>query len=371
MAVLWVADWSAAYEPPHLMMALNLFFMLPVSLLVAYQAGRSFLLRGNPKLLWFGCGMLFLGSAGPLSGILLPHGPDAVVAVHNTLIWLAAACHLAGVLLAPRQRAVVRRPEPWLAGGYIGTLLAVTAVVLTTLSGNMPTFFVQGEGGTLLRQIVLGSAIIMFVSTAILLRGGNGRGVSSAFRYWYALALLLMAVGLFGVMVQSTVGSALGWTGRIAQYLGGVYLLVAAVVGHLLLGRQYPAAALVLASALGGLLVSHLLKGFYDRPRPALVPHLARVSTPSFPSGHAMLSAAVYLTLGALLARLVGGWAKLYLVAVAVVLTLLVGVSRVYLGVHYPTDVVAGWSAGSAWAILCWLTARHLQRRGLVAGDKR
>lgn len=161
---------------------------------------------------------------------------------------------------------------------------------------------------------------------------------------------------------------------RDVTALGGfavLSLLVAVVVGYLLLGRQYPAAALVLASALGGLLVSHLLKGFYDRPRPALVPHLARVSTPSFPSGHAMLSAAVYLTLGALLARLVGGWAKLYLVAVAVVLTLLVGVSRVYLGVHYPTDVVAGWSAGSAWAILCWLTARHLQRRGLVAGDKR
>lgn len=92
---------------------------------------------------------------------------------------------------------------------------------------------------------------------------------------------------------------------RDVTALGGfavLSLLVAVVVGYLLLGRQYPAAALVLASALGGLLVSHLLKGFYDRPRPALVPHLARVSTPSFPSGHAMLSAAVYLTLGALLA---------------------------------------------------------------------
>jgi undecaprenyl-diphosphatase len=161
---------------------------------------------------------------------------------------------------------------------------------------------------------------------------------------------------------------------RDVTALGGyavLTLLVAAVVGYLLIARHYPAAVLVLAATLGGLLLSHLLKGFYDRPRPDLVPHLTHVSTASFPSGHAMLSAVVYLTLGALLARLVEGWwAKLYFVGVAVVLALLVGASRVYLGVHYPTDVAAGWSAGLAWAVLCWLAARYLQRRGVVEGDR-
>lgn len=227
--ILWAANLPAVYEPSHLVTILNLIFMLPAALLIAYQAGRGFLLRGNPRLLWFGCGMLFWGSAGPVGGALLPHGPAAVVAVHNTLIWLSAAFHLAGLVLAPRQRAV-RWPEPWLAGAYAGAATLGTVVVVATLAGGMPTFFVQGEGGTLFRQIVLGSAIAMFVLAAILLKGNRGHP-SSAFRNWYALALLLIAVGLFGVMIQSSVGSPVGWVGRIAQYLGGVYLLVAAVVG--------------------------------------------------------------------------------------------------------------------------------------------
>ena len=230
MVVLWIADSPAVYEPPHLLIVLNLLFSLPGALLVAYQAGRGFLLRGNLGLLGFGCGMLFWGNAGPVSGVLLPHGPGVVVTVHNILIWLAAVCHLVGMILAPWQRTAPRWPELWLAVAYAGALTLGMVVVLETLAGVIPAFFIQGEGGTPLRQIVLGSAIIMFVLTAVLLKG-KPRGTLSGFQDWYALALLLIAVGLFGVMIQSAVGSALGWTGRIAQNLGGAYLLVAAVVG--------------------------------------------------------------------------------------------------------------------------------------------
>ncbi len=155
--------------------------------------------------------------------------------------------------------------------------------------------------------------------------------------------------------------------------LGGVgvlTLLTLAVAGFLLLDRSIRAAMLVLASVGGGFVSSMLLKQFFDRPRPDLVSHGSFVYTASFPSGHSMMAAVTYLTLGALLARVQPQRpAKAYLLVLTVLLTLLVGISRVYLGVHWPTDVLAGWAAGATWALLCWLAARWLQRRGQVEPD--
>jgi undecaprenyl-diphosphatase len=158
--------------------------------------------------------------------------------------------------------------------------------------------------------------------------------------------------------------------GRDLTALGGLAVLLmvtAFVAGYLFMTRKYHAMILVLVATLGGLLISTLLKQSFDRQRPDLVPHLSHVYTSSFPSGHAMLSAVVYLTLGALLTRLVEQrWLKIYFLGVALLLTFLVGVSRVYMGVHYPTDVLAGWTAGLVWALLCWLMAHYLQKRGKV-----
>ena len=139
-------------------------------------------------------------------------------------------------------------------------------------------------------------------------------------------------------------------------------LLCCAVGGYLLLAKQRAAAFILLVSVLGGLALNELLKFFFDRPRPDFVPHAARVFTTSFPSGHAALSSVVYLTMAALLARTTSSYSiRLYLTAVAVLLAILVGISRVYLGLHYPTDVLAGWCIGSAWALLCWVGANRLQ----------
>ncbi|MCS6927187.1 MAG: phosphatase PAP2 family protein [Candidatus Binatia bacterium] len=158
--------------------------------------------------------------------------------------------------------------------------------------------------------------------------------------------------------------------------LGGVAvlcLIVAAVAGYLLQQRAYGAMWLVLTAAVGGTGLSFALKHLFGRERPDMILHLVMVHSSSFPSGHAMLSAVVYLTLGALLAQVARQrTSQIYFLAVALVLTFLIGLSRIYLGVHYPTDVLAGWAVGLAWALLCWLVARFLQQRGtltLLAAD--
>jgi len=144
-------------------------------------------------------------------------------------------------------------------------------------------------------------------------------------------------------------------------------IFTTAVAVFLAARKQTHALTLVLVSTGGGFLLAQALKLAFSRPRPDLVPHLAYVSSSSFPSGHAMFSAVVYLTLGALLSQLVRERAlKAYFLGVACFLTFVVGLSRVYLGVHYPTDVLAGWSAGLAWAVVCWMAASYRQRRGKV-----
>lgn len=149
-------------------------------------------------------------------------------------------------------------------------------------------------------------------------------------------------------------------------------LITAATIVYLLLIRRPATALLIFVAVAGGQVLSSLLKVGVDRPRPELVSHLVNETSLSFPSGHAMLSAVTYLTLGSLAASfLPGRVTKIYVLSLAVLVTLLVGVSRIYLGVHWPSDVLAGWCAGFAWAMLCWLTARALQRgRGRPLNDE-
>jgi undecaprenyl-diphosphatase len=150
---------------------------------------------------------------------------------------------------------------------------------------------------------------------------------------------------------------------------GVLTLMVLTIAGFLAMTRKGYAAFFVLVSVIGGVLISQSMKWAYARPRPELVPHGAEVYTASFPSGHSMMAAVVYLTLGALLARTLADRAvKIYVLAVAVFATILVGVSRVYLGVHWPTDVLAGWALGAAWALICGLVMTWLQTRGQVEG---
>ena len=139
-------------------------------------------------------------------------------------------------------------------------------------------------------------------------------------------------------------------------------IVTLALAGFLFItARRSLSLLLILAVSLGTVL-SNTLKFMLARPRPDLVAHVVQVHTMSFPSGHAMLSAVTYLTVGALLAHDQSSFrVKIYILSIAVFLSLLVGISRVYLGVHYPTDVLAGWAVGGAWAIFWWLVTAKLR----------
>jgi undecaprenyl-diphosphatase len=148
-------------------------------------------------------------------------------------------------------------------------------------------------------------------------------------------------------------------------------LTVLVVTGYLFLHGLYRNGMFIFVASVGGWVLNWLLKAAFARSRPDIVPHLREVMSSSFPSGHALTSAAVYLTLGALLMRIADGrLAKYYCIAIAMLLTFLVGSSRVFLGVHYPTDVVAGWLIGLSWALLCWVVERTLERRAGLKREK-
>jgi undecaprenyl-diphosphatase len=236
------------------------------------------------------------------------------------------------------------------------------AVHLARHAGGLGAqWLARQEAAVLVALLVVLLALFGFVKIAEELGEGELAGLDE----W--LLRLLRVPG----QPHTPIGPA--WLVEVAQditVLGGRTMLVAVTVfsaGYLVLERKYGAMWLVGVAVGGGGVISMAMKQMFNRGRPDIVPHLVAVTSPSFPSGHSMLGTIMYLTLGALLARFATRRrTKVYLLTVAILTTFVVGASRVYLGVHYPSDVLAGWCAGLIWALTCWLVARYLQYRGTV-----
>jgi undecaprenyl-diphosphatase len=149
-------------------------------------------------------------------------------------------------------------------------------------------------------------------------------------------------------------------------------LVVVAAAGLLLVLREYRLALFLVGETLAGALLVWLLKDVFGRPRPTVVEHWTVFGNASYPSGHAANSAIIYLSLAVLLAgRLPSPASRIYALAVAMLLSFGVGVSRMFLGVHWPSDVLAGWAFGAGWATLCWVAAWWLSRRSARGESER
>ena len=157
---------------------------------------------------------------------------------------------------------------------------------------------------------------------------------------------------------------------RDCTAFGGTYVLLlvtVAVGGFLFIRGERRALAFLMMAVVGAIVLSLALKGIFHRDRPQILEHRSYTVTTSFPSGHSMLSAAVWLTLGVMLARLERSrYLKAYFIGVAIFISFLTGVSRVFLGVHWPSDVLAGWMAGTVWAMVCLFVMRYFQRCGHI-----
>ena len=221
------------------------------------------------------------------------------------------------------------------------------------------------EAWTLVVLLLLAGGLWGFVALASEVVEGDTQAFDEA------LILSLRAPG----DVTDPIGPrALEEAMRDVTALGGATWLVflsTVVIGALWLRGQGRSGLLLLVAVAGGQILSHLAKSQFARPRPDLVPHGSYVFTSSFPSGHTMMAAVTYFTLAVMLARSTRSRAtKAYALAVATVLTVAVGISRVYLGVHWPSDVLAGWMGGAAWALLCYAVAEWLAGRGDIEPER-
>ena len=252
---------------------------------------------------------------------------------------------MAGACLPKTSRAPSPKPRAP-SGNPVARLWGRSTGWLTRLERRELTFLLIGLGG----------CVLVFVFLA--LAGEVMEGETLAFDKKIVIGLRKADDPSQPIGPAWVAGALLDLTALGGPTVLGLVLL--AVIGFLLLQTRYRSAFLVFLTAASGEAVGFAMKALFARPRPAVVPHLREAFSSSFPSGHAMQSAIVYLTLGAMLMRITEGrLTKAYCLSVAMIVTFLVGLSRVYLGVHYPTDVLAGWIVGLLWASVSWLVAQH------------
>jgi PAS domain S-box-containing protein len=223
-AKLFIVDFS--YDNNLIVLILNLIFTTLASLVIIYLLSRSFLKSGRLGLILISSGVIIWGFSGFLS-LIFGNDSNAAVTIHNLCVCLSSFFYLSGAIIWSKQSQSVKFPGLWLTILYSVTLTFIALIIIFTTSGRIPSFFVEDKGGTALRYYVLILSITLFIATAIILRLFT-IGFLFRFLYWYSIALALISIGLLGVMLENRLGDIVSWIGRSAQFLSGVYMMIAA-----------------------------------------------------------------------------------------------------------------------------------------------
>ncbi|MEG1451426.1 phosphatase PAP2 family protein [Brevundimonas sp.] len=217
----------------------------------------------------------------------------------------------------------------------------------------------RAEIGTVAGLLAGSLGLALFASVANGVAGGDDQGFDWAVLRWtrpYADAPD-RPIGPWWLHEAAVDITSLGGIAVL-----GIFALMA--VGFLLIHGKKLSAFLMVLGLTGGVLLSEGLKAFFDRPRPPAAYQVVETLNASFPSGHALLATVFYLSVGVMLTRAFPRTrVKAYALGWAVVLVLLIGLTRIYLGAHWASDVAAGWGIGAFWAMLLWLFAYAMERR--------
>jgi len=238
IAVLAILDIRTVFESPLLLFLLNALFISVMSFVVASISASNYLKRGSLSLLLLGCGVLAVGSGALVAGWLIGPlgGPNVNVTIYDTGALLGAVFHVTSAILASAgvtsDIVLVLKRKSKMILAYLSVLVFMALLTIASLRGATPLYIIQGIGPTLLGRAVLGTAVALFAISSFLFTRLYSKS-KEAFQYWYSLALALIAVGLSAVFLQKAVGSPIGWAGRSAQYLGGIYFFIAVFIVYM------------------------------------------------------------------------------------------------------------------------------------------
>lgn len=229
LLVFWFrfSGFNPSFSSVKLQLTGNLLFTVLPSLIAVILLGKSFLERGTPGLLLIASGLLIWGGIGLSGFFVIDHDVNMIIIIYNSCIWLSAILHLGGGLFLSNKNYLINITGKWLTITYLFSATVVVVIASAFLFKNLPVYYIQGVGGSVLRNLILGFSVFLFgVNIVFILYTSRPL---SLFLKWYSLAVALFILGLIGFLFEKAHGDCISWTARAAQYLSGIYMLIASI----------------------------------------------------------------------------------------------------------------------------------------------